>query len=290
MRVRTLLDTKRDLEQAQAFRMRFVAVKLDGARVLLTGASGGIGNAIARALHERGAYVLISGRRVEALEELKGSLGERVEVLQADLAARSEVEALPGRAGTVDVLVANAGLPGSGDLDSFSPEEIDRALDVNLRAPMQLTRAMLPGMTERGRGHFVYISSLSGKVPAAGSSVYGATKFGLRGFGSSLHDELHGTGVGASTVFPGFISDAGMFAESGVKLPTGVGTKKPEDVADAVIEAIEKNRVEIDVAPIAVRATGKLAGLAPGAITSANRRFGGRDVATGLAEGQREKR
>src|SRR3954452_15854650 len=290
MRVRTLPDTKRDLEQAQAFRMRFVAVELSGARVLLTGASGGIGNAIARALHERGAHVLISGRRVDALEELKGSLGERVEVLQADLATRSDVEALPGRVGDLDVLVANAGLPGSGDLDSYTPDQIDRALDVNLRAPMQLTRALLPGMIERGRGHLVYISSLSGKVPAAGSSVYGATKFGLRGFGSSLHDELHGTGVGASTVFPGFISDAGMFADSGVKLPPGVGTKPPEKVADAVIEAIEKNRVEIDVAPLAVRATGKLAGLAPGAVTSMNRRFGGRKVSDGLADAQREKR
>jgi short-subunit dehydrogenase len=267
-----------------------VAIDLNGARVLLTGASGGIGNAIARALHERGASLAITGRRVDALEALKAELGDRVDVLQADLAKREDVEALVGRAGTVDVLVANAGLPGSGDLDSFTPEEIDRAIDVNLRAPMQLTRALLPGMIERGRGHLVYISSLSGKVPAAGSSVYGATKFGLRGFGSSLHDELHGTGVGATTVFPGFISDAGMFADSGVKLPPGVGTKPPEQVAQAVLDGIDKNRTEIDVAPLAVRATGKLAGLAPGAVTTVNRRFGGRKVSGGLAEGQREKR
>jgi short-subunit dehydrogenase len=127
-------------------------------------------------------------------------------------------------------------------------------------------------------------------VPAAGSTVYSATKFGLRGFGDSLHDELHGTGVGATTVFPGFISDAGMFADSGVKLPPGVGTKPPEKVADAVIEGIEKGRAEIDVAPLAVRATGKLAGLAPGAVTAVNRRFGGRDVSDGLAAAQQEKR
>jgi uncharacterized protein len=267
-----------------------VAVDLNGARVLLTGASGGIGNAIARAFHERGASLAISGRRVDALEALRAELGDRVEVLQADLAKREDVEALPGRAGEVDVLVANAGLPGSGDLDSFTPEQIDRAIDVNLRAPMQLARALLPGMIERGRGHVVFVSSLSGKVPAAGSTVYAATKFGLRGFGSSIHDELHGTGVGATTVFPGFISDAGMFADSGVKLPLGVGTKRPEQVARAVIDGIEKNRVEIDVAPLAVRATGKLAGLAPAAVTSVNRRFGGRDVSGGLAEAQREKR
>jgi short-subunit dehydrogenase len=155
---------------------------------------------------------------------------------------------------------------------------------------MQITRALLPGMLERSRGHFVFVSSLSGKVPAAGSTVYSATKFGLRGFGSSLHDELHGTGVGATTVFPGFISDAGMFADSGVKLPPGVGMKSPEKVAAAVIEGIEKGRVEIDVAPLAVRATGKLAGVAPGAVTAVNRRFGGRNVSEGLAEAQREKR
>jgi short-subunit dehydrogenase len=145
-------------------------------------------------------------------------------------------------------------------------------------------------MKQRGKGHLVFVSSLNGKVPAAGATVYSSTKFGLRGFGASLHDELHGTGVGATTVFPGFISDAGMFADSGVKLPPGVGTKPPEKVADAVLDAIEKNRTEIDVAPIAVRATGKLAGLAPGAVTAVNRRFGGRGVADGLAEAQREKR
>ena len=104
-------------------------------------------------------------------------------MLVADLCDRGDVEALPGRAGDVDVLVANAALPGSGPLDSFSPEQIDRALEVNLRAPMQLTRALLPSMLERERGHLVYVSSLVGKIPAAGSSIYSATKFGLRGFG-----------------------------------------------------------------------------------------------------------
>jgi uncharacterized protein len=270
--------------------MRLVAVDLNGARVLLTGASGGIGNAIARALHARGASLAITGRRADALESLKTELGDRVDVLVADLADHEDVAALPGRAGTIDVLVANAGLPGSGELVDFEPQHIDRAIDVNLRAPMQLTRALLPGMIERGRGHVVFVSSLAGKVPAAGSTVYSATKFGLRGFGDSLHDELHATGVGATTVFPGFISGAGMFADAGVKLPPGVGTKPAENVADAVIEGIEKNRAEIDVAPIAVRATGKLAGLAPSAVTSMNRRFGGRNVADGLAAAQREKR
>ena len=136
----------------------------------------------------------------------------------------------------------------------------------------------------------MFVSSLNGKVPAAGSTVYSATKFGLRGFGASLHDELHGTGVGATTVFPGFIRDAGMFADTGVKLPPGVGTKKPEDVAKAVLAGIDKNRTEIDVAPIAVRATGKLASLAPGPVTSFNRVLGGRKVAENMEEAQRHQR
>src|SRR3954469_14431623 len=106
--------------------------ELNGARVLLTGATGGIGNAIARGLHSRGAHVLATGRRREALDELAGSLGDRLEPLLADLADRAAGGGLGGGVGRVDVLVANAALPGSGKLDSYSPEEIDRALDVNL--------------------------------------------------------------------------------------------------------------------------------------------------------------
>ena len=85
---------------------------------------------------------------------------------------------------------------------------------MNLRAPVQLARALLPGMRERGSGHLVFISSLSGKMASAGASIYNATKFGLRGFGFALNEELRGTGVGSTTVFPGFIRDAGMFADS----------------------------------------------------------------------------
>lgn len=268
-----------------------MALDLGTARVLLTGASGGIGNAIARALHARGASLVITGRRVDALDTLRTELGgDRVEVLQADLADRADVDALPGRAGQVDALVANAALPASGRLDSFSPEELDRALDVNLRAPIQLTHALLPAMLERGSGHLVYVSSFSGKVAAGGASVYSATKFGLRGFGMSLHDELHGTGVGVSTVFPGFISDAGMFADAKVDLPRGVGTKSPEQVAEGVISGIERNRAEVDVAPIMIRAGGWIAGAAPAALAALNRRAGAAGVAEGLAEAQRDKR
>ena len=190
----------------------------------------------------------------------------------------------------IDVLVANAALPASGRLDSFSSEEIDRALDVNLRAPMQLARALVPHMVERGTGHLVFISSLSGKFASAGASIYNATKFGLRGFGFALHEELRGTGVGVTTVFPGFIREAGMFADSGVELPRGVGSRRPEDVARAVISGIDKGRAEVDVAPRSLAFGARMFGVAPRMMAGVNRRLGSDPLAEAIAEGQRDKR
>src|SRR5512132_3625736 len=114
-------------------------MRLDGSTVLLTGASGGIGQAIAHALDQRGAKLLISGRRGDQLERIAADLGGRPTVLAADLTLAADATALAERAGAVDALVANAALPASGPIDGFTPEEIDRALDVNLRAPIQLT-------------------------------------------------------------------------------------------------------------------------------------------------------
>jgi uncharacterized protein len=265
-------------------------VQLDGTTALLTGATGGIGQAIARAIDARGARVLLSGRRAEQLEDLRAELGAGAACLPADLSDRAATGQLADSAGAVDVLVANAGLPASGRLDGFATEEIDRALDVNLRAPIQLTRALLPGMIERGRGHLVFVSSLSGKVASVGSAVYSATKFGLRGFAAGLREDLHLTDIGVTVVSPGFVRDAGMFADSGVKLPRWVGTVTPEQVADAVVRGIERGRAEIDVAPLGLRA-GTLAGsIAPVTVAKVQRRLGSDRLARAIAEGQRPKR
>ncbi|HEY1275055.1 MAG TPA: SDR family NAD(P)-dependent oxidoreductase [Thermoleophilaceae bacterium] len=263
---------------------------LEGSTVLLTGASGGIGKAIARALHARGAEALLSARRAGVLEELRAELGDRARVLEADLAGSAAAAELAERAGRVDVLVANAGLPAAGRIGDFTAEEIDRALDVNLRAPVQLAHALLPAMLERGRGHLVFVSSLNGKASSVRSSLYSATKFGLRGFAAGLREDLHGTGVGVTTVFPGFIRDAGMFAESGAKLPPGVGTKTPEEVAAAVVRGIEEDRAEIDVAPIGLRVGVLAASIAPTTMARVQRRLGSVVVADSIAEGQKTKR
>jgi short-subunit dehydrogenase len=263
-------------------------VQLQGSTVLLTGATGGIGQAIARALDERGARLLLTARREAQLDEIAKELGGRPEVFPADLTY--DTAAIAERAGAADVLVANAALPASGQIDSFTPEQIDRALDVNLRAPIQLTRALVPGMVERGRGHVVLVSSLSGKVASVGSSLYSATKFGLRGFASGLREDLHGTGVGVTVVFPGFISDAGMLADSGVRLPRWVGTRPPDAVASAVVRGIETERAEIDVAPLSLR-VGALAGsIAPGTFARLQRRLGSAELSEAIAKGQRPKR
>jgi uncharacterized protein len=266
-------------------------MELAGRTVLLTGASGGIGQAIARALHSRGGSVIVTARRGETLEELRSRLGgDRLEPVVADLTDRQDVARLAERAAQVDVLVSNAALPASGELDDFTPEEIDRALEVNLRAPVQLARASAPAMVERGSGHLVFLSSLAGKVATARSALYSATKFGVRGFAAGLREDLRGTGVGVTTVFPGFISDAGMFADSGVRLPAGVGTRSPEQVAEAVLRGVERGKAEIDVAPLGLRAGAWFSTLAPNLTAPLQRRLGSTELASAIAEGQADKR
>jgi short-subunit dehydrogenase len=264
-------------------------VALGGARVLVTGATGGLGQAIARELSARGARLVLTGRNGDALTPIAASLG--AEAVVVDLADRTQVDRLAAECGAVDVLVANAALPGSGLLSTYTPEQIDRALDVNLRAPIMLAHALTPGMVERGRGQLVFIGSLSGKSANGGGSMYSATKFGVRGFALALRHDLAEHGVGVSTVNPGFIRDAGMFHESGAKLPPGVGTKRPEDVARAVVKAIEDDPAEIDVAPLPLKAGAALAAMAPGIADVVTRRLEKRArVAEQLGQAQASQR
>jgi short-subunit dehydrogenase len=263
-------------------------VNLSGRTVLLTGATGGVGGAAARALVARGAHVILTGRRAEPLQALAAELGGRA--IAADLAEPDAPARLLEEAGDIDVLVANAALPASGELTSFSAEEIDRAIAVNLRAPIQLARLLAEPFAARRSGHLVFVSSLSGKSAALQSSLYSATKFGLRGFSLGLRQDLAPAGVGVSCVFPGFIRDAGMFADSGAKLPPGVGTSSPEEVAAGIVRAIERDRAEVDVAPLAMKAGARVAGLAPALTAAVQLRLGARRLARDIGAGQRDKR
>jgi short-subunit dehydrogenase len=261
---------------------------LEGARVLLTGATGGIGTAIAQALHERGAELVLTGRKVEALADLEAEYAATS--IAADLASSEEIERLLAEAGDIDVLVVNHAVPATGYLMDLSPADIERAVAVNLLAPILLAREAAETMRARGSGQIVLVGSLASKAASPGSAMYNATKFGLRGFALAFRQDLHGTGVGVSLVMPGFVSDAGMFADTGLDTPAGVGTVTPVQVAQGVLKAIQQDRAEVTVAPLALRAGTTLSHLAPELSALAQRKFTPPGYMDDFIAGQADKR
>ena len=183
---------------------------LDGKRALVTGASGAIGAAIARVLHRQGASVALAGRRVDALNELSESLGERCHIVVADLADPSALEDLPHRAidalGGVDILVNNAGLTRDGLALRMKDDEWHQVLDVNLSAVFKLSRACLRGMMKARWGRIITISSVVGFTGNAGQVNYTASKAGLIGLSKSLAAEVAARGITVNCVAPGFIA------------------------------------------------------------------------------------
>ncbi len=270
-----------------------------GARVLVTGASGGIGEAITKHLAAKGAHVVVTGRRAAALETLANEV--KGTSIVADLATRAGVKQVFDAAGDIDVLVANAAIPASGALLDFDDDFVLHALHVNLAVPALMAqhyaRAMAARRPDRSEaeggtrhGQIVFISSVVGKIASPGTSLYAATKFGLRGFALALRQDLAPLGVGVSTVFPGFIRDAGMFAKSGVKLPATLGTRSPAQVAHAVERAIVKNPTEITVAAFDQRVAAFFAGFAPGIMARVQERLGARALSALVADGQKHIR
>lgn len=261
-------------------------MQISGRTALLTGATGGLGRAIAQGLAAAGASLVLSGRREEDLLALAESLpGSDHRVIVADLAEDGEAERLAAAAAGVDVLVANAGLPGAGWLAEFSADEVKRALRVNLEAPMLLARALFPEMLERGSGHLVFVSSLSGKSASPRSSIYNATKFGLRGFALGLRSDLAPRGIGVSLVSPGFVREAGMFADTGAKTPPMMGTTTPEAVSDAVRKAIVEDKVEIAVAPLIDRVAAHAGLVSPRVAVIAQSGSAGQRAAEAVTDG-----
>lgn len=262
-----------------------------GARALVTGASGGLGAVIAAELAGRGVQVVLNGRNVDRLEAIRASLPNRGhQVVAADLSQPTAAQELVEAAGPVDVFVAAAGVPASGWLDEYQAEQVARAVRINLEAPMQVARLLVPELVGRGRGHLVFLSSLAGKVPSPGLSVYCATKFGLRGFALALATELNGRGVGVSVICPGFVRDAGMFADSGADLPPAVGSSSPGVVAREVCRAIVEDRQEVVVAPRRHRAVAHSMLMAPRVWRRALSGGSAVDTARQIAAGQRLKR
>ena len=185
---------------------------LTGKCALVTGASGGIGGAIARALHQQGATVAISGTRREALAMLAGELGRRVHELPCDLADKDAVEALVPKAeetmGKLDILVANAGINRDNLLVSLSDEAWDEVIAVNLTATFRLARAAVKTMMRRRHGRVIGITSVVGVTGNPGQANYTAAKAGMIGLFKSIGAEYAKRGVTANLIAPGFIASA----------------------------------------------------------------------------------
>lgn len=218
---------------------------LSGKTALVTGATGGIGGAIAKALHAQGATVAISGTNAAKLEKLAGELGDRVFVLPCDLRDRAAVAALAEDAekalGQIDILVNNAGITKDNLFMRMKDEEWDDVLSVNLTSVFTLTRGVLRGMMRRRGGRIVNIASISGVLGNPGQGNYAASKAGLVGMTKSLAREVAARGITANCIAPGFIStpmtDA-LTEKQTEAIAAAIPAQtfgKPEDIAAAVV-------------------------------------------------------
>ncbi|WP_214109854.1 SDR family NAD(P)-dependent oxidoreductase [Acrocarpospora catenulata] len=245
-------------------------MRLAGARVLITGASSGIGAATARAMAEAGARLVLTGRDRARLEAVAAETDGRVIV--ADVTGDTDI--LATRAGPVDVLINNAGVGWAGPFVGMPQARLAELVAVNMTAPMRLTRSLLPGMVAAGAGHIVFVASIAGAVGVGNEAVYSATKAGLLVFAEALHQELRGSPrIGVSTVLPGVVATPFFErrgAEYGRRWPRPI---PPERVARAIVTAVREGRAESYV-PGWLRVPARLRGAAPGPFRRLVRRFG----------------
>ncbi len=247
---------------------------LRGRNALVTGAGGGLGGYIARALADEGVNLALTDLPAAPTEQLAAELearGARVAHAPADLTDADERSRLVAWAeealGPLDILVNNAGVEFAGPFPETDAEALELTVTVNLLATMDLTRLVVAGMRARGRGHVVNIASLAGKLPAPQLASYSATKHGIVGFTAALRGELGDGPVGFSAICPGFVSRVGMYGRLEPHLDGGaenpMGTVAPERVAGAVVRAIREDRAEIVVSARPVKPLILLSGVAP---------------------------
>lgn len=219
-----------------------------GKTAVITGASRGIGPHIARALAHEGANLVLAARDVAKLEETRAAceaLGVRAASVATDVTREEDRRRLIATAeqqAPIDVLVNNAGVEYPGTLTELTFDEVDAILETNLRAPVHLSKLVLPAMLQRRSGAIIHVSSIAGKSGAPYNSIYSTTKFGLQGFVESMQFELDGTGVHMATVCPGFVGETGMWVNRGGKAPMMMREVSPQKVANGVLKAIRGSR------------------------------------------------
>ena len=249
-------------------------MNLKGTNAIVTGGSRGIGPYIARALARQGTNIVLAARDAERLEAVRNEiegLGVKVLSIPTDVNLaddrRKLIEQASSGLGEIDLLVNNAGIEPTSAFVDIDESRIVDTIDTNLTSCLLLMRAVLPAMVERGKGQVVNIASMAGKIPIPYDSIYSATKFALVGASHAVRSELRGTGVGVSVICPGFIDDAGMYAdavaETGVAAPAIAGTSRPEQVADAVVRAAKHDVAEVIVTPLSGRPLAAAAAVAP---------------------------
>lgn len=269
--------------------------ELNGRVAILTGASRGIGVDIARALAREGCDLVLAARSEPDLERVAAEIrttGRRAVVVPCDVAVTADrqrlVQTTLDEFGKVDILVNNAGIELTAFYEQQPEEEIANVINVNLTSTMLLTRLVLPHMLERKSGHIVNVASLAGKVPVPYSIPYSASKAGMIAFTEGIRNEFKGRGVSASVICPGFISEAGMYADwerdAGIKATALTKPVSPERVAANVIKAIRRDRPEMLVFWMPARGTAALAEMMPGTFERIFPVFGSVKVFKRLAE------
>jgi short-subunit dehydrogenase len=251
---------------------------------ILTGASRGIGVHIAHALADNGVHLALAARSADALEttaEAVRARGVRAITVPADITNRADLEKLVERTtnelGPIDLLVNNAGREMVGYFERLDPDEIAGTIETNLLAPILLSRLVVPGMIERGRGHIVNIASAAAKVARPYGGVYSASKHGVVGFSWSLRAELAARGVEVTVVCPAYVTGEGMFAEREAragKIPGPLRPVTPQKVAQETIKSIEKNRAEVVVGPLLAKTSDVFHAISPSLSMAIGRRTG----------------
>ena len=231
-----------------------------GAVAVVTGGASGIGLATAHALAAKGAHIVLADINEQALQSAVEHIKQGHEATQVfgvptNVADEAQVEALMQRTretyGRIDLVVASAGIGQGGPIDLFTSEEMQRMLSVNFMGIYHCVRAALPTMRQQGSGHFVFLSSVAGKMGSPFLTAYCATKWAVRGFSIALRTELYGTGIDVTTVYPAWVDTPMIKQEeqSAVNLMSIVAMLTPEQVASEILTAVQEGKHDLTLAP-----------------------------------------
>ena len=250
-------------------------MRLAGSIAIVTGASHGIGRATARAFAVRGATVVASGLHEQELADLAGDIGGSH--LTVDVRDPAHADALVKHAvdrhGRLDVVVVNAGVGHAGPVAEMSAARVADLVDINVRAPLLLTRAALPALLDQRSGAIVLVSSIAGRMPVAGEAVYSATKAAIEAFAEPLREELRGTGVTVSTVAPGVVATR-FFEDRGAPYARRFPRPLPPEAVAAVIARAAETGAPQSVVPRWLALPARIHGMAPATFRRLARRFG----------------